>query len=121
MQHQPRLLLCCVCQEKNTTFRYEVVCRQDSNSIALLEVTGHDELLTRGVSGELIVTNCEREGFREILLSLTVKGKVSGRFYCLLSRNMTLLRFIKNVLCIGSLLHNCDSINLLNMSILCFN
>ena len=33
-------LLCCICHEKNTTFRYEVVYKQDNKSITILDVKG---------------------------------------------------------------------------------
>lgn len=35
-------LLCCICSEKNTTFRYEVVYSQQNKSITLLDAS-HDE------------------------------------------------------------------------------
>ena len=36
-------LLCCICTEKNTTFRYEVVYSQQNKSITLLESPNNDE------------------------------------------------------------------------------
>ena len=32
-------LLCCICQDKNTTFRYEVVYKQANKSITILDIT----------------------------------------------------------------------------------
>ena len=44
-------LLCCVCQDKNTTFRYEVVYKQANKSITILDITDVNkeelELLTQ--------------------------------------------------------------------------
>ena len=44
-------LLCCICQDKNTTFRYEVVYKQANKSITILDITDVNkeelELLTQ--------------------------------------------------------------------------
>ena len=37
----PLPLLCCVCEEKNTTFRYEVVCHQQSKSVTIVQAIGN--------------------------------------------------------------------------------
>ena len=43
-------LLCCICQDQNTTFRYEVVYKQANKSITILDITDANkeelELLT---------------------------------------------------------------------------
>ena len=39
----PTPLLCCICSEKNTTFRYEVVYSQQNKSITLLESPRKDD------------------------------------------------------------------------------
>ena len=46
-------LLCCVCQDQNTTFRYEVVYKQADRSITILDLTPANKEELRGLTQDL--------------------------------------------------------------------
>ena len=46
-------LLCCVCQDQNTTFRYEVVYKQADRSITILDLTPANREELRGLTHDL--------------------------------------------------------------------